>query len=128
MPLTLEEMLNPVEEEEIGESGYRFAGGDAEIVAKVNHEMAVKRGEAVEVDDEVEEAVDEENEPEIKLSEAIHLCEQMERISITYGTCETSLDLTRCIRKLWIELRQRETAGLLQSTLDRYVAAKSTNM
>ncbi|KAI6027151.1 hypothetical protein EDC04DRAFT_2605913 [Pisolithus marmoratus] len=112
-------MLNLVEEEEISKSGYRFAGGDAEIVAKVNHKMAVKRGEVVEVDDEVEEAVDEENEPEIKLSEAIHLCEQMECISITYGTCETSLNLTRHIWKLWIELRQRETAGLLQSMLDR---------
>ncbi|KAI6037812.1 hypothetical protein EDC04DRAFT_2604479 [Pisolithus marmoratus] len=98
MPLTLEEMLNLVEEEEIGESGYRFAGGDAEIVAKVNHKMAVKRGEAVEVDDEVEEAVDEENEPEIKLSEAIHLCKQMECISITYGTCIYGSSRLSCSR------------------------------
>ena len=33
-----------VEEREIGDSPYRFEGGDAEIVAVVQHEMAVARG------------------------------------------------------------------------------------
>ncbi|KIK80223.1 hypothetical protein PAXRUDRAFT_159208 [Paxillus rubicundulus Ve08.2h10] len=40
--LTLEEMLNPVDEREVGESTYQFKHGDGEIIAKVNHEMAVR--------------------------------------------------------------------------------------
>lgn len=37
--MVLEEMLNPVEEKEIGMSMYRFEGGDAEIVEVVQNEM-----------------------------------------------------------------------------------------
>jgi len=33
--LTLEDLLNPVEEREIGESEFRFPSGDAEIIAQV---------------------------------------------------------------------------------------------
>ena len=118
-PLTLEELLNPVEEQEIGGSIYRFEGGDSEIVAQVNHNMAVRRGEAVEVNGGLEEeAADEDSEPEMELSEVIHLCEQMERISIKYGAIDTSLDLSRGIRKLRIELRRMESARLKQTTLE----------
>ena len=34
-PLTLEEMLDPVEEQEIGDSMYRFEGRDAEIITAI---------------------------------------------------------------------------------------------
>ena len=118
-PLTLEELLNPVEEQEIGGSIYRFEGGDSEIVVQVNHNMAVRRGEAVEVNGGLEEeAADEDSEPEMELSEVIHLCEQMERIFIKYGAIDTSLDLSRGIRKLRIELRRMESARLKQTTLE----------
>jgi len=49
-PLTLEEMLNPIEEREVGNSEYRFEGGEDEIVDQVNHEMALKRGEIEEIE------------------------------------------------------------------------------
>jgi len=35
-------MLNSVEELEVEDSMYRFKNGDGEIVAHVNHEMAVR--------------------------------------------------------------------------------------
>ncbi|KIJ26213.1 hypothetical protein M422DRAFT_55619 [Sphaerobolus stellatus SS14] len=57
--LTLDEMLNPVEETEIGMSQYRFDGGDAEIVATVQHEMAVQNGETIEIDSDEEEEEEE---------------------------------------------------------------------
>jgi len=44
-PPTLEDLVDPVEEWEIGDLPYRFEGGDAEIVAVVQHEMAVARGD-----------------------------------------------------------------------------------
>ncbi|KAG6331558.1 hypothetical protein ID866_7533 [Astraeus odoratus] len=107
-PLTLEEMLNLVEEQDICGSIYRFENGDEEIVAQVNYEMAVRHGKVVEINDETEEeAVDKQ---EMDLSDVIWLCEQMECISIKYGSSETSLDLSWCIRKLKVELRQMESA------------------
>jgi hypothetical protein len=41
----LTEILNPTEETEIGHSVCKFEGGDDEIIAHVNYEMAVRRGE-----------------------------------------------------------------------------------
>jgi len=46
-PLTLEEMLNPVEEEKAEDLLYQFEGGDEEIVAQVRHENAVQKGEII---------------------------------------------------------------------------------
>lgn len=116
--LTLEEMLNPVEETGIGESAYEFAGGDDEIVAHVKHALAMKQGEVIEAEDK--ELIEDE-EPEIKLSEAIGLCEKMERISIAYGTSEEALNLSEKLRKFRVELRQMERAMLKQTTLDMYI-------
>ena len=67
-----------------------------------------------------EEAVDEDSEPEMELSKVIHLCKQMECISIKYGAIDTSLDLSWGIRKLRIELRQMESAQLKQTTLEQW--------
>jgi hypothetical protein len=60
-------------------------------------------------------------EPEMELGEVIRLCEFMEHISIKYGSLETSLDLSRHVRKLRIELRQVETAGLMGQELAHVV-------
>jgi hypothetical protein len=48
---TLEDLVDPIEEREVGDSPYTFEGGDAEIVAEVLHEMAVAQGEVIELDD-----------------------------------------------------------------------------
>ena len=44
----------------------------------------------------------EDKEPEVKLSEAIGLCEQMEQISITYRTSEEALNLSQKLQKFWV--------------------------
>ena len=49
----LEDLLNPVEEREIGESEFHFPGGDAEIIAKVIWES--QPGGDVEAENEGEE-------------------------------------------------------------------------
>ena len=38
----MEEMLDPVEEQEIGDSMYRFEGGDAEIITAIQRELEFK--------------------------------------------------------------------------------------
>ncbi|KAJ3574251.1 hypothetical protein NP233_g1893 [Leucocoprinus birnbaumii] len=60
VPLTLEEMLNPVEERQVGESEYRFEGGDDEIIRIVKEKLGEPLGAAMEVEDSDDE--DEEQE------------------------------------------------------------------
>ncbi|KAI5999583.1 hypothetical protein EDD15DRAFT_2193631 [Pisolithus albus] len=107
MALTLEEMLNPVEEKEIGGSMYQFEGGEDEIVEQVTHEIAIKEGETAEVESDDEAGM-------------IHLCEQMEKVCITHGTGETSLDLSQRLQWFRIELRRQEQATLRQTMLGQW--------
>ena len=66
-PLTLEEMLNPIEDREVGDLEYRFEGGEDKIVDQVNHEMALKRGEIEEIESDDEE--EDEQEEDIGIGE-----------------------------------------------------------
>ena len=49
----LEDLLDLIEEKEVGDSPYRFEGGDTKIMAEVCHQMAVSHREIIEVDSEV---------------------------------------------------------------------------
>ena len=60
-PPTLKDLVNPIEEHEVGDSPYRFEGGDAEIVAEVQHEMAVAQGEIIELDDKDDDEDDDDS-------------------------------------------------------------------
>ena len=48
----MDELLEPVDEREVGESQYLFSGGDEEIVEQVKHEPAFTEGQIVELDEE----------------------------------------------------------------------------
>ena len=76
----------------------------------------------MEVNDEPEE--DHDSEPEMELSQVIQLCKKMDHMSIKYGTLETSLGVSRSVRKLIIELRQMESVRLKQATLGRWFRDK----
>ena len=91
-PLTLEEMLNPIKEREVGDLEYRFEGGKDEIVDQVNHKTALKRGEigVINSDDEEED----EQEEDIGTGKLRSLCEKVECLSLKYGDSETCLDLS----------------------------------
>jgi hypothetical protein len=54
----LEDLVNLVEECEIGDSPYKFEGSDAKIVAVVHHEMAVARGDVIVLEDSEDDAED----------------------------------------------------------------------
>jgi len=115
-PLTLEDMLNPFEEKEIGDSLYRFHGGEDSIVAQVNYEMAVKRGEIVEEDDED----DEDDTPDFTVSEMINICETMEKLTLAYGNPESRLSISQGLRRFQIDLWKMQDKTVMQATLDRW--------
>jgi len=67
----LEDLVDPEDEREVGESPYEFKGGDDEIVDEVRHKMAVERGEIIEVDSDSEGEEDNDQEPQFMKAEAI---------------------------------------------------------
>ncbi|KAJ6459105.1 hypothetical protein C8R45DRAFT_1109805 [Mycena sanguinolenta] len=75
--LTAKELLNPVEEREIGENQFQFEGGEDEIIAAVQKELAIERGEVMEVDDSDSE---DEDVPNVPNSELMALCEKLESV------------------------------------------------
>ncbi|KAI6001165.1 hypothetical protein EDD15DRAFT_2229960, partial [Pisolithus albus] len=115
-------MLNPVEEKEVGQSDYDFDGDEA-IIAQVRYEEAVNRGEIVEIESDDEDSEPGYRETEMGMSEAIQLCEKMERVCITYGTPETAVDLSRRLRQFRIMMRGKEGMQLKQSTLDAWACS-----
>ena len=112
-------MLNPTEETEIGHSVYKFEGGDDEIVGHVNHEMAVRRGEVIEIDED-EDNDEGAHDSEMSFGSMIQLCAQMEKISLSYAEPELKLGLSQILRKFRIQLRKMEDEKATQATLDRW--------
>ncbi|KIJ48339.1 hypothetical protein M422DRAFT_247666 [Sphaerobolus stellatus SS14] len=111
-------MLNPAEERVISDACYLFEGGDSEIIAQVKHEMAVQRGEIIEIDsDGSEEEEEEENNGVESIMDVISMCESMECLCLRHGKPETSLELSRALQQFRIHLRQTEMAQLRQKTL-----------
>jgi len=83
--LTINELVEPLEEKEIGYSLYQFKGGDDDIVAEVQYQMAVESGQVVEMDEseDDEEGDQADNVGRVQL---IKMCEQLEHMCITLRT------------------------------------------
>ncbi|KAI6101805.1 hypothetical protein F5141DRAFT_1217951 [Pisolithus sp. B1] len=93
---TLDGILDPKEEWEIGEFQYQFEGGDAEIVAVVQHEHAVKQGKVVEIqsDDKDGEIV-----ATLSTTDLIQMCKMLEVACMAASNVDSTLDLARSLHK-----------------------------
>jgi hypothetical protein len=118
-PPTLEDLVDPVEEREIGDSPYRFEGGDAEIVAVVQHEMAVARGDVIELEDSEDDAEDDVEDVPTR-GEVIKLCEVLEKACLSYGDADFSLELPHQLRKYRAKLQRDALLDSTQTSLDSY--------
>ena len=87
--LLIEEMLNPIEEDVVGEMGVEFPGGDKDIVERVLRD-------ADKLDDEDESSVVEVTKP----AKALEVCTQMEKLCLEYGT-ESSFPIFDLQTQLW---------------------------
>ena len=121
-PPSLEDLVNPAEEQEIGDSPYKFEGGDAEIVAEVRHEMAVERGEII---DDKDESDDEDDADVPSRQEVMRHCEILEKVCFRYGGEEFSLELPRQLRKYRAELLREDLLNSTQTSLDAYFTQRS---
>ena len=82
--------MDPVEEKEVGESGYKFPAGDKEIVAQIQHEQAVAQGKVIDVDSDSDGKED--TWTELSTAKMIQMCERLEKASLT-SEIESSLDV-----------------------------------
>ncbi|PPQ94313.1 hypothetical protein CVT25_005048 [Psilocybe cyanescens] len=106
-PLTLEEMLNPPEEQEFGKSAYRFEGGDDKIIATVQKEFGANVGDTMEVDESDDEHMEEAE--ELTTKQVMEQCQQMESLCIKHGSFEGSLDLAKHLRRYRIHLTREQS-------------------
>jgi uncharacterized protein (DUF2249 family) len=113
-PLALDDLLDPVEEREIGGIPYGFGGGDAEIVRVVQLEMGLARGDIMEIDSD--------HDPEVvppSLKEMIDMCRNMEEYSMVVYE-KGALDFVMAARRYRSHLQRMNNKGAKQTTLDTF--------
>ncbi|KAI0682728.1 hypothetical protein BC835DRAFT_1311403 [Cytidiella melzeri] len=115
--LTLEEMLNPIEELQIGKEEFSFPGGDADIITEVQNTL--NPPEAIEVDDSDD---DETEDDKISVSAAIDVCKMMERLCIEHVGADgfDPLVLQGQVRRFRGHLHREITSRQKQTTLDAF--------
>ena len=120
--LTLDELLDPEEEREIGEGCESFEGGACEIVAMVQAEMGMARGEIEEIDSDSDDSG-----PEVvpaSLKEMVGACRLLEENSMMVCP-EGALEVAQVLRRYRGSLQRMSTEGAKQTTLDRFFNYKS---
>jgi hypothetical protein len=124
--LTIEEILDPVEEREVGDDcDYEFPGGDNEIVEEVRRQMAIERGDIMEVDSDSEDGDEAENMmPEYTFMQVFTLCQQLEDACLQFGELEVSFDLSKRLQAFRACVRREEIHGAKQTTIDSYFSGK----
>ncbi|KIK12673.1 hypothetical protein PISMIDRAFT_120453 [Pisolithus microcarpus 441] len=124
-PPTINEVLDPKEEQEIGDSQYAFEGGDTEIVAAVQHELAVKQGEIAETVESDDEPEDRQMPPKLVYTDLVSMCETLEAACIHISDADSMLDLVRLLRQFHGTLHREELwNACVQSKLDQYFIRK----
>jgi len=114
-PFTLDELLDPKEEREIGEYLDVVDGGDLEIIAMVQ----AKRGNIEEIDSDSDS--DDDDHPEAvppSLKEMIDTCWVLEEGSLL--VCTDALDFVEATRRIRGCLQKMSHEGTKQTTIDMY--------
>ncbi|KAJ3745122.1 hypothetical protein DFH05DRAFT_1524784 [Lentinula detonsa] len=128
---TLEELVNPAEEKDIGESAYQFGeNAEEKIVKQVRYEEAVKRGEIVEIEEDEED--EEESSPDVSLSE---LLKNLKLVEEQCGTgciedaavAEDALHLIDQMRRFRGQVQKLQDVNSKQSSILQFFGATSSS-
>lgn len=119
-PLTLEELLNPVEEREIGEPTYGFSDNEDNVINYYREEQ-LRMNQKEECDETSDE--EESDDDKISAAEGISLCQKLEKLALTHSDAEgvSAVELQRQLRRLCGHLRRVDADAKQQSTLDGYL-------
>ncbi|KAG2366196.1 hypothetical protein BDR07DRAFT_1458750 [Suillus spraguei] len=124
-PPTIEELLDPVEEREVGDHDYEFPGGDNKIVEEVRRQMAIEKGDIMEVDSDSEDGDEDGNATlEYTFTQVFTLCQQLEDACLQFGELKLSFDLSKRLRAFRACVRREEIRGAKQITIDSYFGGK----
>ncbi|KAG2353262.1 hypothetical protein BDR07DRAFT_1496605 [Suillus spraguei] len=104
-PPTIKELLDPVEEREVGDHDYKFLGGDNEIVEEDGNE-------------------DENATLEYTFTQVFMLCQQLEDACLQFGELKLSFDLSKWLRAFRACVHREEICGAKQITIDSYFGSK----
>ncbi|THV02306.1 DDE-domain-containing protein [Dendrothele bispora CBS 962.96] len=99
-PMSLEEILNPVEEQKVGEEEFDFLGGDEDIVKRVRKDLAAPV-DVEDSDDEVEREAEKEA-SKFTCSEVVALCNKLEEVCLGNESLDPqfALGLVQGMRKV----------------------------
>jgi hypothetical protein len=106
----LDDLLDPVEEREVGDSPYLFEGGDEEIAAQVCREQAE---DAIEIDSDDEE----EPEPDLTAAEMLQHARLLEIACLSSGV-ESSFEVLQVLRRFRVQLTKMQMVNAKQVTLE----------
>ena len=115
---TVEDVIQPPEERD-GDTEEVEVHDDIEIVAKIKQRISIESGDVVEVESDDEEDVEDDPFPMIALTNAIAMCEKLEKASIMLGYADGDIGLTlpQELRHFQGFLRQMESRNAKQVTL-----------
>lgn len=111
--LTMDEILEPWEETVIGKPMFQFEN-DVAIATVVQYQLAVERGDIIEVDSDDDEDV----QPGMILmspSEIVLLCEKLKMACISWSHAGASLELIRHVHKFHGEMHREELQNMKQT-------------
>jgi len=117
---TIDELLDPAEERDMGESP-TFEGGDKEIADAVRHEVAVSNSEVINVDsDDGDSDDDDDTHPSVTRADLINWCQHLEASCMQYGDPQFSLNLSSQLRVFRAKLQQEQPVTMMQTSLDQF--------
>jgi hypothetical protein len=117
-PPTIDDLIQPPEERD-GDVEEIEASDEVEIVAEIKRRISIERGEIVEVESDSESDVEDDPFPNIALTDAIAMCEKLEKACITLGYADGDVGLTlpQELRHFRGYLRRKESRNAKQITL-----------
>ncbi|KAG1735880.1 uncharacterized protein EDB91DRAFT_1083513 [Suillus paluster] len=96
-PPTIEELLDPVEEKEVGDD--EFLGGDKEIADAVQRQIAIENGDIIEVDSDDEDGKEDENTTlDYTFAQVFMLGQQLKDACLQFGELGQSFDLSKWLQ------------------------------
>ncbi|KIK77586.1 hypothetical protein PAXRUDRAFT_777198, partial [Paxillus rubicundulus Ve08.2h10] len=97
-PLTVDKILDPVEERDVGDLESLADGSIEGIADKVWQEMAIAKGEITEIEDD-DNDVDNDSAESFSRADLISLCQQLEAGCMQYGDPTSSFNLLWLLSK-----------------------------
>jgi hypothetical protein len=113
---TIDEILDPAEERDMGESP-TYEGGDKAIADEVRREIAIANGKILDIDSDSD---DDDVHESITRTDLLDLCQRLEVGCMQYGDPQFSLNLSSQLRIYRGSLRREELLTAKQTSLDQF--------